>query len=229
MASRNVLKKGLAEFVLIVAGVLVALAVDGYATRRAETAAEVEFLRRVADDLRQNDAALERFGSRAEEQGRRLADLVGRLSNDEEIPDSVLDAALSARARWTVAKRGVAAISMQEALQSGRLSLLDRHETRMRLQLMATLWQDWVEVEDAYRRLVEEHDAALVAGIDSVGLIPSLNMRRPITADVWPFIDQSEFDRMLRDEIVALGRWLERASTFQEGGRNLANHLDSLR
>ena len=94
---------------------------------------------------------------------------------------------------------------------------------------MATLWEDWVEVEDAYRRLVEEHDAALVAGIDSVGLIPSLNMRRPITADVWPFIDQSDFDRMLRDEIVALGRWLERASTFQEGGRNLANHLDSLR
>ena len=229
MAFRTMLKKGFAEFVLIVAGVLVALAVDGYATRRAEAAAEVEFLRRVADDLRESEATLEGVRQRAEEQRVLLGDLAGRLSEGQEIPDSTLGDALSRRTYWSVADRMVAAISMQEALESGRLSLLDRPDTRHRLQVMARLWQGWVDVEVAYRRLLQENEDALLVDIDSVRVLSSLSMYRPISATTWDLIDHDAFGRMLRDEIIALGRWSERASVFQEAGRSLVMHLDSIR
>jgi hypothetical protein len=147
--SISTLARFAAEFVVIVIGVLAALAADGWREDRIDLAAEAEFLARLRGDLQADTAEL------AETQ-RRIAmkyAVLTSLSQDRLDPDDVdptrLAADLAAATTWTWNFQTVHDVTFQELRSSGNLNLIRDAELRAQLSSYYSAYTNMAATVDA--------------------------------------------------------------------------------
>lgn len=136
---RTLVPRLAAEFVVIVVGVLVALAVDGWTTSRSDAVLELEYLHRLLEDVEYDLFELEFVEVSAVESTKAATDLTSAARIRAMAPDLLTASALvAANQREPDLSRN----TFRELLSSGRIDLLRSSDVRRALA--------------AYDRLVNE-------------------------------------------------------------------------
>lgn len=207
-----------AEFLVIVVGVLVALAVDSWASSRKERQLEDEYLLRLLDDVRYDLNEIE-FVTAISAAGLAYADSLLRYPGRWPEPDRLVGAVLIAsNARVPDLSRN----TLRELVNSGRIALLRSAEVR---QALAQYDRTVIEQESywtiASYELSDWADARIpnrvqVAFDAACGDSPDPNWSRLLAA--CPFeLETWSADALRRDLETEEARWLLTLYTSRHG------------
>lgn len=127
---RTFLPRLAAEFLVIVVGVLVALAVDGWTTSRAEAVLELEYLQRLLEDVEYDLFELEFIEVSARESTQAAADLTSAALVEAMEADLLTASALVAS---NEREPDLSRNTFRELLSSGRIDLIRSSEVRRAL------------------------------------------------------------------------------------------------
>jgi hypothetical protein len=145
------------ELFIVVVGVLVALAIDQWNDQRLERQKAEEILQHLLIDLQTDVENLQRALARIEEKQDSLERLRQTFKNGDQIGDKIQflsDIVVGANFGWN---QGIAQrVTYDEALASGKFSLLRNAELRARI---STYYSDWVE----YNHRTDERETAYPA------------------------------------------------------------------
>ena len=147
--SISTLARFAAEFVVIVAGVLAALAADGWRAERIDLAAEAEFLGRLRGDLEADTAELAKTQRMIEVKYSVLASLSRDGIDPEEIDPVRLATDLARATAWTWSFQTVHDVTFQELRSSGRLNLIRNADLRSQLSSYYSAYQNMAATVDA--------------------------------------------------------------------------------
>lgn len=203
--------KFLGEFLTIVLGVLIALAVDGWRQDREELRIASEHLSDVTAELRQNLCTVERI--RARQLPRKIESLqtVLQFLNDPETDVEDPAAVLQAFARSTAASKPWLVDNQYQALQnSGNVRLLRRLAPDMALSGLyegpEVLFSQVERIQGAYPVVVNELIPAQLQSEFSQLSGYALGERAPVMVDHADLAEAIEAIRARRAELLALAR-----------------------
>jgi hypothetical protein len=155
--ARSPLPRLLSEFAVIVLGVLVALAADGWMSDRADRAAEREYLERLLADVeadRAENRVVVEVHTRALEASHRLLEVIetGRLRS--VAPEVLVPMVITASEQRSP---DYGRATYQEMLSSGRLGLIRSREVRLALaeyeRVIGEFAGAWVSIRGAFHQM----------------------------------------------------------------------------
>jgi len=205
------MRKSLGEFLTIVVGVLIALAVDGWRQDREELRVASEHLSDVTAELRQNLCTVERI--RTLQMQRKMANLqiVLQFLNDPEADVEDPAALLQAFARSTVAARPWLVDNQYQALQnSGNVRLLRKLQPELVLSGLyegpEVLFSQVERIQGRYPVVINELIPAQLQAEFSQLSLYAMGERAPVLVDDADLARAIEAIRARRPELLALAR-----------------------
>ena len=202
------------EFLLVVLGVLVALAVDSWWEVRQEREDERVYLQRLIEDLVEDSAVLALVDSATSEDVAELRAFSHLLARGVSDSDSLaFDRGISARFQLS---RGAfqSAVTWNELVESGQLSLI--RDTRLRGSL-STFFETVLPVISSAESRMESvmlEDAHLRTAVAGESW-PTVSTSQYVDRAIWDHVDHDQFERQIREETLAAAQWSETVKSFQ--------------